>query len=85
MLEAVDVELAEVVFGDHSQTNTLVALLLLLLLSGSYLRLLLRDLELRGIEVHELRLSIFLDRLRLRLDGRLLLLLLGLLRSRDGL
>jgi len=84
-LEAVDVELAEVVFGDHSQTNTLVALLLLLLLSGSYLRLLLRDLELRGIEVHELRLSIFLDRLRLRLDGRLLLLLLGLLRSRDGL
>lgn len=84
-MEAVDVELAEVVFGDHSQTNTLVALLLLLLLSGSYLRLLLRDLELRGIEVHELRLSIFLDRLRLRLDGRLLLLLLGLLRSRDGL
>lgn len=63
----------------------MVALLLLLLLSGSYLRLLLRDLELRGIEVHELRLSIFLDRLRLRLDGRLLLLLLGLLRSRDGL
>lgn len=83
-MEAVDVELAKVVFRDHGKTDTLVALLLLLLLSRSYLSLLLRDLELRGIEVHELRLSIFLNRLRLRLDGRLLLLL-GLLGSRDGL
>lgn len=86
MLEAVDVELAEVVFWDHGKTDTLITLLLLLLLlSRSYLSLLLRDLKLRGVEVHELRLDVFLDWLRLRLHRRLLLLLRLLGRSRCGL
>jgi hypothetical protein len=63
----------------------LVALLLLLLLSRSDLSLLLRDLKLRGVEVHELRLNVFLDWLRLRLHRCLLLLLRLLRRSRCGL
>jgi hypothetical protein len=86
LLEAVDVELAKVIFRDHGHADTLVALLLLLLLRGrSDLSLLLRDLKLRGVEVHELRLDVFLDGLRLRLYRCLLLLgrLLG--RSRYGL
>jgi hypothetical protein len=85
LLEAVDVELAEVIFRDHGKTDTLVALLLLLLLSRSYLSLLLRDLELRGVKVHELSLNVFLNWLRLRLHRRLLLLLRLLRRSRCGL
>ena len=88
MLKAVDVELAEVVFRDHGKADTLVALLrllLLLLLSRSYLCLLLRDLELRSVEVHELGLNVFLNWLRLRLHGRLLLLLRLLRGSGYGL
>lgn len=88
MLETVDVELAEVVFRNHGKSDTLVALLrllLLLLLSRSYLSLLLRNLKLRSVEVHELRLNIFLDCLRLRLHGCLLLLLRLLRGSRCGL
>lgn len=85
-MEAVDVELAEIVFRDHGKTDTLVALLLLLLLlTGSHLSLLLRDLKLRGIEVHELGLNIFLDWLLLGLNRRLLLLLRLLRRGRCGL
>jgi len=97
LLQGVEVEFAEVVFGDHGHADALVALLLvmLLLLLGLglllLLLLLLRDLQLRGVKVHELGLDIFLCDLRLRLDGclLLLLLLLGLLglllRSRCGL
>ena len=85
MLETVDVELAEIVFRDHGKTDTLVALLLLLLLSRSNLGLLLGDLKLRGVEVHELRFDIFLNWLRLGLHRRLLLLLGLLGRSRYGL
>jgi hypothetical protein len=86
LLEAVDVELAEVIFRNHGHADTLVALLLLLLLrSGGDLSLLLGNLKLRGVEVHELRLNIFLDWLRLRLDRCLLLLLRLLGRGRYGL
>ena len=96
LLEGVEVEFAEVVFGNHGHADAFVALLmlLLLLLLGLLLLLLLllRDLELRGVEIHELGLDIFLCDLLLRLDGclllllrLLLLLLLGLLLSRCGL
>ena len=90
LLEAVEVELAEVVLRDHSHADAFVALLLLLLLLRLLLLrlLLLRDLELRGVEVHEFRLDVFLGCLRLRLHGCLLLLLRLLrllLRSRCSL
>jgi hypothetical protein len=93
LLKGVEVEFAEVVFRDHGHADALVALLvlrLLLLLLGLLLLLLLRDLELRGVEVHELGLDVFLCDLLLRLDGCLLLLLLLrllrlLLGSRCGL
>ena len=90
LLEAVEVELAEVVLRDHSHADAFVALLLLLLLLRLLLLrlLLLRDLELRGVEVHEFRLDVFLCCLRLRLHGCLLLLLRLLsllLRSRCSL
>ena len=93
LLKGVEVEFAEVVFGDHGHADALVALLvlrLLLLLLGLLMLLLLRDLELRGVEVHELGLDVFLCDLLLRLDGCLLLLLLLrllrlLLGSRCGL
>lgn len=90
LLEAVEVELAEVVFRNHSHADAFVALLLLLLLLRLLLLrlLLLRDLELRGVEVHEFRLDVFLCCLRLRLHGCLLLglrLLRLLLRSRCSL
>jgi hypothetical protein len=79
LLKGVEVEFAEVVFRDHGHADALVALLvlrLLLLLLGLLMLLLLRDLELRGVEVHELGLDVFLCYLLLRLDGCLLLLLL---------
>jgi hypothetical protein len=79
LLKGVEVEFAEVVFRDHGHADALVALLvlrLLLLLLGLLMLLLLRDLELRGVEVHELGLDVFLCDLLLRLDGCLLLLLL---------
>jgi hypothetical protein len=63
----------------------LLLLLLLLLLARGDLSLLLRDLELRGVEVHEFGLNVFLDWLRLRLHRRLLLLLRLLRRGRCGL
>ena len=91
LLEAVEVEFAEVVFGDHGHADTFVALLLLLLrllrLLLLLLLLLLRDLQLRGVKVHELWLDIFLCCLLLRLHRCLLLLLLLrlLLRSRCSL
>ena len=94
LLEGVEVEFAEVVFGDHGHADAFVALLLVmlrLLLLGLLLLLLLGNLELGGVKIHELGLDIFLCDLRLRLDGclLLLLLLLGLLglllRSRCGL
>lgn len=77
-LQTVDVEFAEIVLGDHGQADALVAVGLLL--SGRSLGLLLRDLQLRGIKVHELGLDVFLG--RLRLDGSSLLLGLRLLLSR---
>jgi hypothetical protein len=85
LLKGVEVEFAEVVFRDHGHADALVALLVLRLLL-----LLLRDLELRGVEVHELGLDVFLCDLLLRLDRCLLLLLLLrllrlLLGSRCGL
>lgn len=76
-LETVDVEFAEVVLGDHGQADALVAVRLLL---GWSLGLLLGNLQLRGIKVHELGLDVFLG--RLRLDGSSLLLGLRLLLSR---
>jgi hypothetical protein len=91
LLEGVEVEFAEVVFGDHGHADAFVALLLVmlrLLLLGLLLLLLLGNLELGGVKIHELGLDIFLCDLRLRLDGCLLLLLglLGLLLgSRCGL
>jgi hypothetical protein len=90
LLEGVEVEFAEVVFRDHGHADALVALLVLRLLLGLLMLLLLRDLELRGVEVHELGLDVFLCDLLLRLDGCLLLLLLLrllrlLLGSRCGL
>ena len=91
LLEAVEVELAEVVFRNHSHADAFVALLLLRLLRLLLLLLLLlllRDLKLRGVEVHEFRLDVFLCCLRLRLHGCLLLLLRLLrllLRSRCSL
>lgn len=78
-LEAVEVEFAKVILRDHSHANTFVALLLL-----GLLLLLLRDLKLGGVKVHELGLDIFLCGLGLRWD-RCLLLLLGLLRGRCSL
>jgi hypothetical protein len=88
LLEAVEVELAEVVFGDHGHADAFVALLLLRLLL-LLLLLLLRDLKLRGVKVHELGLDFFLCCLGLGLHRCLLLLLLRLLRlllrSRCGL
>lgn len=77
LLEAVEVEFAKVILRDHSHANTFVALLLL-----GLLLLLLRDLKLGGVKVHELGLDIFLHGLSLRLHGRLLLLLLRRSRSR---
>jgi len=77
LLEGVEVEFAEVVFGDHGHADAFVALLLLMLLL--LLLLLLRDLKLRSVKVHELGLDILLCDLSLRLDRRLLLLLLRLL------
>ena len=90
LLEAVEVELAEVVLRDHSHADAFVALLLLLRLRLLLLLLLLllRNLKLRGVEVHEFGLDVFLGRLRLRLHGCLLLLLRLLrllLRSRCSL
>lgn len=84
-LEAVDVKFAEVVLGDHGQADALVAVRLLL---GGSLGLLLGNLQLRGIEVHELGLDVFLGRLRLNGSSLLLglrLLLSRLLRGRCGL
>jgi hypothetical protein len=90
LLEGVEIEFAEVVFGDHSHADAFVALLLLLRLRLLLLLLLLllRNLKLRGVEVHEFGLDVFLGRLRLRLHGCLLLglrLLRLLLRSRCSL
>ena len=76
-VEAVDVQFAEIVLGDHGEADTLRLL---------RLRLVVGNLELRRVEVHELRLDVLL---RLRLgglldgcDGWLPLLLLLLLRLR---
>jgi hypothetical protein len=88
LLEAVEVELAEVVFRDHSHADAFVALLLLRLLLLLLLLLLLRDLKLRCVKVHELGLDVFLCCLGLGLHGYLLLLLRLLrllLRSRCSL
>lgn len=62
LLQAVEVELGKVLLGDHGQADLL--LVVLLLLGG--------DLQLRGVEVHEVGLDVWL----------LLLLLLRLLRLR---
>ena len=87
-LEAVEIELAEVVLGDHGQTDTLGLLLLL----GRLLR---GDLELAGVEFQKvgfrillrllllLRLLALLLRRRLRCDGLLVLLWGWLLQARE--